>query len=144
MIREIKQINGFFTADVKGALTELDMPDTKIVMLQWDTQGIELDRISQWNQYLKRTDNNTVILTTAYISTEEFPESEWYLPDEENDDTGTKKPIPADAVLKRQMRILEAVGFVNVNGFVRYNYKEAYIWPNEVGIKVIGLFKEKE
>lgn len=47
-----------------------------------DTQGIELDRISQWNQYLKRTDNNTAILTTAYISTEEFPESEWYLPDE--------------------------------------------------------------
>ena len=33
---------------------------------------------------MKRTDNNTVILTTAYISTEEFPESEWYLPDEED------------------------------------------------------------
>ena len=93
---------------------------------------------------MKRTDNNTVILTTAYISTEEFPESEWYLPDEENDDTSTKKPIPADVVLKRQMRILEAVGFVNVNGFVRYNYKEAYIWPNEAGKRVIGLFNEKE
>ena len=47
LIREIKQINSFFTGDVKGALTELDMSDTKIVMLQWDTQGIELDRISQ-------------------------------------------------------------------------------------------------
>ena len=47
MITESKPINRFITGDVKGALTELDMSDTKIVMLQWDTQGIELDRISQ-------------------------------------------------------------------------------------------------
>ncbi len=39
MIREIKQINSFFTGDVKGALTELNMSDTKIVMLQWGYTG---------------------------------------------------------------------------------------------------------
>ena len=45
--------------------------------------------------------------------------------------------IPVGSVLEKEAELLEAVKFVNVNDFVRYEYKEAYVWPNNIGKRVV-------
>ena len=46
-------------------------------------------------------------------------------------------------VLERENKILENAGFVNVNNYVGYEYKTAFIYPNELGQKVIDAMNKK-
>ena len=105
-------------------------------MLQQEQIGSEFDRICQWNRYLEGLSEDTVVLTTAYISTDLYPESEWRLPGD-CDEADNRKVIPVGSVLEKEAALLEAVKFVNVNDFVRYEYKEAYVWPNNIGKRVV-------
>lgn len=129
-------INGLFRDDVKEILQSLGITNAKILMLQQEQIGSELDRICQWNRYLEGLSEDTVVLTTAYISTDLYPESEWRLPGD-CDEADNRKVIPVGSVLEKEAELLEAVKFVNVNDFVRYEYKEAYVWPNNIGKRVV-------
>ena len=40
-------------------------------------------------------------------------------------------------------KILEKAGFVNVNNYVNYKYKTAFIYPNELGQKIIDAMNKK-
>ena len=123
MIYNLTNINGLFRDDVKEILQSLGITNAKILMLQQEQIGSELDRICQWNRYLEGLSEDTVVLTTTYISTDLYPES--------------RKVIPVGSVLEKEAELLEAVKFVNVNDFVRYEYKEAYVWPNNIGKRVV-------
>lgn len=136
MIYNLTNINGLFRDDVKEILQSLGITNAKILMLQQEQIGSELDRICQWNRYLEGLSEDTVVLTTAYISTDLYPESEWRLPGD-CDEADNRKVIPVGSVLEKEAELLEAVKFVNVNDFVRYEYKEAYVWPNNIGKRVI-------
>lgn len=129
-------INGLFRDDVKEILQSLGITNAKILMLQQEQIGSELDRICQWNRYLEGLSEDTVVLTTTYISTDLYPESEWRLPGD-CDEADNRKVIPVGSVLEKEAELLEAVKFVNVNDFVRYEYKEAYVWPNNIGKRVV-------
>lgn len=136
MIYNLTNINGLFRDDVKEILQSLGITNAKILMLQQEQIGSELDRICQWNRYLEGLNEDTVVLTTAYISTDLYPESEWRLPGD-CDEADNRKVIPVGSVLEKEAELLEAVKFVNVNDFVRYEYKEAYVWPNNIGKRVV-------
>lgn len=136
MIYNLTNINGLFRDDVKEILQSLGITNAKILMLQQEQIGSELDRICQWNRYLEGLSEDTVVLTTAYISTDLYPESEWRLPGD-CDEADNRKVIPVGSVLEKEAELLEAVKFVNVNDFVRYEYKEAYVWPNNIGKRVV-------
>ena len=136
MIYNLTNINGLFRDDVKEILQSLGITNAKILMLQQEQIGSELYRICQWNRYLEGLSEDTVVLTTAYISTDLYPESEWRLPGD-CDEADNRKVIPVGSVLEKEAELLEAVKFVNVNDFVRYEYKEAYVWPNNIGKRVV-------
>lgn len=136
MIYNLTNINGLFRDDVKEILQSLGITNAKILMLQQEQIGSEFDRICQWNRYLEGLGEDTVVLTTAYISTDLYPESEWRLPGD-CDEADNRKMIPVGSVLEKEAELLEAVKFVNVNDFVRYEYKEAYVWPNNIGKRVV-------
>lgn len=136
MIYNLTNINGLFRDDVKEILQSLGITNAKILMLQQEQIGSEFDRICQWNRYLEGLSKDTVVLTTAYISTDLYPESEWRLPGD-CDEADNRKVIPVGSVLEKEAELLEAVKFVNVNDFVRYEYKEAYVWPNNIGKRVV-------
>lgn len=136
MIYNLMNINGLFRDDVKEILQSLGITNAKILMLQQEQIGSEFDRICQWNRYLEGLSEDTVVLTTAYISTDLYPESEWRLPGD-CDEADNRKVIPVGSVLEKEAELLEAVKFVNVNDFVRYEYKEAYVWPNNIGKRVV-------
>ena len=150
MIYNLTNINGLFLDDVKEILQSLGITNAKILMLQQEQIGSEFDRICQWNRYLEGLSEDTVVLTTAYISTDLYPESEWRLPGD-CDEADNRKVIPVGSVLEKEAALLaasilgvtgfpallEAVKFVNVNDFVRYEYKEAYVWPNNIGKRVV-------
>lgn len=136
MIYNLTNINGLFRDDVKEILQSLGITNAKILMPQQEQIGSELDRICQWNRYLEGLSEDTVVLTTAYISTDLYPESEWRLPGD-CDEADNRKVIPVGSVLEKEAELLEAVKFVNVNDFVRYEYKEAYVWPNNIGKRVV-------
>lgn len=136
MIYNLTNINGLFRDDVKEILQSLGITNAKILMLQQEQIGSELDRICQWNRYLEGLSEDTVVLTTAYISTDLYPESEWRLPGD-CDEADNRKVIPVGSVLEKEAELLEVVKFVNVNDFVRYEYKEAYVWPNNIGKRVV-------
>lgn len=136
MIYNLTNINGLFRDDVKEILQSLGITNAKILMLQQEQIGSEFDRICQWNRYLEGLSEDTVVLTTAYISTDLYPESEWRLPGD-CDEADNRKVIPVGSVLEKEAALLEAVKFVNVNDFVQYEYKEAYVWPNNIGKRVV-------
>lgn len=136
MIYNLTNINGLFRDDVKEILQSLGITNAKILMLQQEQIGSEFDRICQWNRYLEGLSEDTVVLTTAYISTDLYPESEWRLPGD-CDEADNRKVIQVGSVLEKEAALLEAVKFVNVNDFVRYEYKEAYVWPNNIGKRVV-------
>lgn len=136
MIYNLTNINGLFRDDVKEILQSLGITNAKILMLQQEQIGSEFDRICQWNRYLEGLREDTVVLTTAYISTDLYPESEWRLPGD-CDEADNRKVIPVGSVLEKEAELLEAVKFVNVNDFVRYEYKEAYVLPNNIGKRVV-------
>lgn len=136
MIYNLTNINGLFRDDVKEILQSLGITNAKILMLQQEQIDSELDRICQWNRYLEGLSEDTVVLTTTYISTDLYPESEWRLPGD-CDEADNRKVIPVGSVLEKEAELLEAVKFVNVNDFVRYEYKEAYVWPNNIGKRVV-------
>lgn len=136
MIYNLTNINGLFRDDVKEILQSLGITNAKILMLQQEQIGSEFDRICQWNRYLEGLSEDTVVLTTAHISTDLYPESEWRLPGD-CDEADNRKVIPVGSVLEKEAALLEAVKFVNVNDFVRYEYKEAYVWPNNIGKRVV-------
>lgn len=136
MIYNLTNINGLFRDDVKEILQSLGITNAKILMLQQEQIGSEFDRICQWNRYLEGLSEDAVVLTTAYISTDLYPESEWRLPGD-CDEVDNRKVIPVGSVLEKEAELLEAVKFVNVNDFVRYEYKEAYVLPNNIGKRVV-------
>lgn len=129
--------DNFFTQDIKGIM---DIDKTKIHMLRIADYS-DKDKADILKNYMQNKPKDELYITTAYISYEEFPESEYYIFEDEKDIN--KKLIPVNDVLKRENKILEEAGFVNVNNYVGYEYKTAFIYPNELGQKVIDTMNKK-
>lgn len=83
-----------------------------------------------------------IVLTEAYLSTIDFPESKYYDSryinvrnvDITRGKMNIKNIIPI--ALKEQGDRLIEQDFMNINAFIQYESKEAYIFNNAIGRKV--------
>ena len=135
---EVAHGASFMIRDISSYL--LLYNDTAKIVNIYKHVGPEREQVAKIREVLdKYKNNNVVICTDAYISCEEFPVSEWCL--EVRDAEPGKKLLPVKEVVKRESKILESLGFVDVNWYVGYEYKRAFIYPNEAGKKVIEYWK---
>lgn len=129
--------SSFMVQDIAGVVKELGL-DVKIQELYYcynENLKKEFDEYFELHKL-----ENTVFCITAYVSAEEFPKEEYYL--YEDDKQEGKKPLPVNEVLERDSKVLTECGFININDFVNYEYKVAFIYPNTPGLQVIEKIKE--
>lgn len=135
-LEDISNYHNFMVNDIAGAMELMNIFDKEIIFIS--TYGVtqeEKDEII--SDILKKFNSDKYIICTAsYISTVEFPPSEYYLKEEVEPDKENKKLIPVDDILKRDTELLEKHGFININGYTRYEYKEALIYGNKTGNKI--------
>lgn len=86
---------------------------------------------------LKQLDN-TIIITTAYVSENEYPSDKYYI-DERDYATG-KRQVPVDDIMTRESNMLERLGFKYINHHVQYKYSRAYVYGNELGLLLKEYF----
>lgn len=135
--------DSFFTHDIQALM---DIKRNRIHMIRIDDDDyLDKNKADVFKDYMKNMPEDELYITTAYISAEEFPYTEYYFFETENnlDLNKKKKHIPVNEVLERENKILEDAGFVNVNNYVDYGYKTAFIFPNEIGQKVIDKMNER-
>lgn len=135
LTKEYALKESFMVKDIAGILEELNS-DAKIVELDYEYNENLKKELDDY--FSCRKLNNTVFCIAAYLSKKEFSPEEYYLYEEEEG----KKPLPADEILERDSKVLIESGFVNVNDFVRYEYKVAFIYPNLIGLQVIEKINE--
>lgn len=114
-------------------------------------RGIQEEKekyIKDFVDLFKNTDN--VICTESYVSMEEFPPDKYYLPELTNpkEINSDMEVLPVEEIIGRESKMLESLGFVSINNFTKYEYKEAFIYPNKFGKAVIdkmnGLLRKSE
>lgn len=128
----------FMCDDIKRLMLNNDIKGPIVHILNFDSE--QEKKYFYLDNFCSVFSDDTVILTTAYVSAEEFPEDEWYL---DKPKPGLKK-IPVNDILERESKLLESVGFININDFVQYEYKEAYIYGNEIGRKIASMCSETD
>ncbi len=141
MIRDYNiNSDGFFLEDIAHAL-HIKLNSTNIANIESDEKDYD-KALKEINDYCKKIGEKKIIIATADIKIEDYPEDKYVLNEYELKMFPDKKLIPVDKVLKKQSKIYEEAGFVNVNDYVDYEYKIAFIYPNEYGKKVINEFNK--
>lgn len=134
--REDSEYNNypFIVQDVLGLEKELGMKE-ELLYLDYSFPCYK-DMI---NYYIE-SKKDKVIITDAYVSTIAFPENKYYCSAcynvSEEEKIG-KFDVPFDEALEISCNFLESLGFININYYVQYQNKVAYIYPNELGKKII-------
>lgn len=135
----------FMINDIAGAMKQLGIFVPIVCIHSYDSSQNEKEEII--SDIVKLFDmangrgNQFVLCTTSYVSTSEFPESEWHI----NEDLAkkeNKKLIPVNKILDRDSELLEDIGWININGYVQYDLKRAYIYSNEYGNRIAKYFLE--
>ncbi len=143
MIRDYNiNSDGFFLEDIAHAL-HIKLNSTNIANIESDEKDYD-KALKEINDYCKKIGEKKIIIATADIKIEDYPQDKYVLKyglnKYELEMFPDKKLIPVDKVLKEQSKIYEEAGFVNVNDYVGYEYKVAFIYPNEYGKEVINEF----
>lgn len=125
----------FMVRDIAGILEDLNS-DAKIVQLDYEYNENLKKEFDDY--FADHKSDNTVFCIAAYLSKKEFSEEEYYLYKEEEG----KKPLPVDEILERDSKVLIESGFINVNDFIGYEYRVAFIYPNLPGLQVIEKINE--
>jgi len=121
----------FFLEDI-GHILHIKLNSTNIANIESDIKDYD-KALKEIKDYCKKIGEKKIIIATADIKTEDYPEDKYVLNEDELKMFPNKKLIPVDKVLKEQSKIYEEAGFVNVNDYVDYEYKVAFIYPNEYG-----------
>lgn len=132
--KENIKMSPFIVSDIAGILEHIG-DDINIIELSYEYNkdlNKELDSYFAINK-----SDNVVFCIAAYISSKEFPKETYYLYENEEENKENKKELPVSIVLKRDSDVLTEYGFVNINEFIGYEYKVAFIYPNTIGLKVI-------
>lgn len=128
--------------DLFGILTMMEKEKTTVVLiLNYNgTQEQKEESIKELvSMYEDKED--VVIITWAYVSTKEFPETEYYndrsLRDLEESVVFGKKPVPFDEIIERESNLLESIGFIDFNEYVGYENSRAYLYGSALGKEVV-------
>lgn len=136
----------FMIQDVLGVLMRMERSNSTVVFIQnyYGTQEEKAEAIKDVLSLFENKDD-VVILTWAYVSTYEFNEEEYY--DQYNFDReylkesieAGKKEIPFDEVIERESKLLEELGFRDINDFIGYEFSKAYLYNNSLGEEMINF-----
>ena len=127
----------FLHQDIIGFLMHLGKSARLVNIINHEGTHEEVEELIK-DVIEKYDDGNTIIFTTAYISTVEFPEEKYYIdvPEIPEDKRKGKKCIPMDEVLDKESEFISSLGFINVNFYTNYEYKIAYIYNNILGDEI--------
>ena len=127
----------FLHQDIMGFLMYLRKPARLVNIINHEGTHEEVEELIK-DVIEKYDDGNTVIFTTAYISTVEFPREKYYLdiPGFPENKKKGKKCIPMYEVLDRESEFISSLGFIDVNFYTNYEYKIAYIYDNILGNEI--------
>ena len=95
-------------------------------------------------------DEDCIIIRNASASTLEFPEWKYYMNDDDSvEATENRIKLPIRDIIKWESKLLERCGFVSINDYVKYEYRDAHIYTNKMGIKLRNkidsiLYKKEE
>ena len=135
----------FLIFDTFGLLEETNHKDTPVVFIQ-NYNGTQEEKAKTISDFVSLYEGkNVAIVSWAYVSTEEFSEEKYYDPYEAHheDDISKKIPIPYEEVIERESKLLESVGFININNFCNYEFAKVYIYSNQIGKEIVKLIDEK-
>ena len=127
----------FLHQDIIGFLMHLGKSARLVNIINHEGTHEEVEELIK-DVIEKYDDGNTVIFTTAYISTVEFPEEKYYIdmPGIIQDMKKGKKRVPMNTVLDRESKFISSLGFIDVNFYTNYEYKIAYIYDNILGNEI--------
>lgn len=136
----------FMIEDMLSLLIRMERNDATVVFIQ-NYYGTQEEKVKTIKEVLSLFENkdNVVILTWAYVSTDEFKEEEYYNQYDFDKDyinesvENGKKPIPFDEVIERESKLLEDIGFIDINDFIGYEYSKAYLYDNTLGNEVVNF-----
>ena len=136
----------FMIQDVLGVLTRMERNNATVVFIQnyYGTQEEKAEAIKEVLSLFENKDS-VVILTWAYVSTNEFKEEEYYNQYDFDKDyikesiENGKKPLPFDEVIERESKLLEELCFEYINNFIGYEFSKAYLYDNSLGREVINF-----
>ena len=132
--------DGFFLEDIERVL-HIKLNSTNVANIESDIKDYD-KALKEIKDYCEEIGEKKIIIATADIKEEDYPEEKYVFNEDELKMFPNKKLIPVDKVLKEQSKIYEEAGFVNVNDYVGYEYKVAFIYPNEYGKEVINGFNK--
>ena len=130
----------FMVQDIAGTLTGLGLEVVIVEICSYSGTTEEKTAIIKrlCKAFTDGGEKKFVICTRAYASMEEFPESEYYDPAEEQGEVcDGRKPVPFDEVIRRESCMLEDIGFVDFNCVTGYENSKAYIYANDTGKLVL-------
>lgn len=133
----------YIVQDLAGIAIYLNKPICNIENYDANCKERKQDRIiNDWIEYLGK--ENYIFATTAYVSVQEYPESEYYnqISYGKIDLTG-KKSIPFDKVINEQGKMLEEIGFTNINDTCNFEFSKAYLYTDsEIGKAALKIIRE--
>lgn len=119
----------FMMEDIAALRDHLNL-DTKIIHVCSFYAATEEAKAQIFKEVIEQY-NDCIILTTDCLSIIEFPEALYNDPFEGVRDPN-KKDIDVPAIKARDKKLLESVGFRDINFYVNYEFKNAYMYQNEV------------
>lgn len=136
----------FMVKDIAGIILEHGLEATIVnINFYCGEQKEKTEMLKKICSGMCSADNSRkiVICTSAFVSTVEFPSNKWYDPHvpQTNESTKGRKVIPFDYVLGRESAMLEEIGFVNINGFVGYKSRRAFLYSNDLGKEILSYSK---
>ena len=138
----------FLHQDIIGFLMHLGKSARLVNIINHEGTHEEVEELIK-DVIEKYDDGDTIIFTTAYISTVEFPREKYYLdiPGFPENKKKGKKCIPMYEVLNRESEFISSLGFIDVNFYTNYEYKIAFIYGNTLGneiFRVMDNFSSEE
>ena len=137
--------------DLLGFLKEMKRTDvTVVVIINYNGTPEEKIESLKYVTSLFENRDDVVILSWAFASIRDYPESQYY-DSSLGDDTEEakeeikdgKKPVPYDEAIYDAKKILESAGFINSNDFIGYyEFSETYLYGNKLGNEVIEFAKK--
>lgn len=132
----------FILSDIAEIMIDLDLKDTYIVKLP-NYEGNFEERKELIKQCVDMVENecgsDCAIIIESFISYVEFPRSKYTLTKSIEEE---KELIPFKDIMKRERDMLTELGFICINDYIDYAYKEAFIYGNING-KLVRQYIDK-
>lgn len=128
---EVRKMS-MFASDTVAVLLSIGLAHVHEIIYIESINYCSEDQKREFITWITSNNPDAVIITEAYVSTEQYPESEYFYDEPEIN----KKLLPLREILDYESKILEELGFVSVNNYICYEHKDAHIYNNEIGKKI--------